>query len=400
MSMRIKTLACFWFLMNTQFLACWGQKLVSSPMQQDIIAFMKPGVLREADLLLAQQPVTITQSTCPRSAGTIHDYYSEGDYWWPDPDHPDGPYIQKDGLSNPDNFQAHRLALRNFSKIAGTLTSAYVVTRDQRYVQAVTRHLRAWLIDTTTRMNPHLQFSQAISGRNTGRGIGIIDGIFLIDVARSVYLLEQYGQLTNSDLVVMKQWFADFLHFLTKHPFGIAEMNWENNHGTWWHTQAAAFAQLTNNREVLALCKNHLETDLLPRQMRADGGFPLELKRTKPLAYSQFNLEGMMLLSWILSMSTDHSMKFQLPDGRSLQKGVAFIAPYIQDKSTWPYAQDISYWDEQPNDGIFLMLAAVAYQNPGYLTTWKQIDRRERSEESKRNQPIKSPLLWLPAPPN
>lgn len=145
-------------------------------------------------------------------------------------------------------------------------------------MQAVTRHLRVWLVDTMTRMTPHLKFSQAISGRNTGRGIGVIDGIFLIDVARSVYLLEQYKQIDNRDLVPIKQWFTDFLQFLTRHPYGITEMNWANNHGTWWHSQAAAFAQLTDNRTVFDLCKNHLETILLPNQMKADGRFPLELQ--------------------------------------------------------------------------------------------------------------------------
>lgn len=80
----------------------------------------------------------------------------------------------------------------------------------------------------------------------------------------------------------------------------------------------------------------------------------------------------MTLLSWILSMSTDHSMNFQLSDGRSIQQSVAFLAPYIRDKSTWPYPHDISYWDEQPNDGMFMILAALAYQNTDYLTIWKR----------------------------
>ena len=33
-----------------------------------------------------------------------HDYFSEGDYWWPDPKNPGGPYIRRDGFSNPANF--------------------------------------------------------------------------------------------------------------------------------------------------------------------------------------------------------------------------------------------------------------------------------------------------------
>jgi hypothetical protein len=32
----------------------------------------------------------------PRSAGGEHDFFSEADYFWPDPANPAGPYIEKD----------------------------------------------------------------------------------------------------------------------------------------------------------------------------------------------------------------------------------------------------------------------------------------------------------------
>ena len=38
-------------------------------------------------------------------------------------------------------------------------------------------------------MNPHLRYAQAIHGRVTGRGIGIIDTIHLVEVARAVEVL-------------------------------------------------------------------------------------------------------------------------------------------------------------------------------------------------------------------
>ena len=43
------------------------------------------------------------------SEGGLHDFYSNADYWWPDPSKPDGlPYVQRDGESNPQNFNEHR----------------------------------------------------------------------------------------------------------------------------------------------------------------------------------------------------------------------------------------------------------------------------------------------------
>src|ERR1700721_1577254 len=65
-------------------------------------------ILTAADRYLHDQPITITAFSSPRSAGGRHDYFSEGDYWWPDPKNPNGPYIRRDGFSNPANFNDHR----------------------------------------------------------------------------------------------------------------------------------------------------------------------------------------------------------------------------------------------------------------------------------------------------
>src|SRR5712692_2079341 len=77
----------------------------------DVAAVDRERILRSARRYLDQSPITVTATSSPRSAGGPHDYFSEGDYWWPDPSNPTGPYIQRDGMTNPDNFVAHRLAL-------------------------------------------------------------------------------------------------------------------------------------------------------------------------------------------------------------------------------------------------------------------------------------------------
>jgi len=40
-------------------------------------------VLGAADRYLREAPMTIAASRSTRSAGGLHDYFSEGDYWWP-----------------------------------------------------------------------------------------------------------------------------------------------------------------------------------------------------------------------------------------------------------------------------------------------------------------------------
>src|SRR5438093_3220339 len=108
-------------------------------------------VLTAADRYLREAPVTITASRAARSAGGPHDYFSEGDYWWPDPKNPDGPYIQRDGMTNPDNFVAHRHALIRLSVQMPALAAAWLATKDKRFAEHAARHLRAWFLDETTR---------------------------------------------------------------------------------------------------------------------------------------------------------------------------------------------------------------------------------------------------------
>src|SRR6266571_8714705 len=99
-------------------------------------------VLKAANQYLSEKPITITASSSPRSAGGPHDFFSEADYWWPDPKDPNGPYIQRDGMSNPDNFVEHRRALMRLSVQIPALIAAWKLTKDKRYAQHAATHLR------------------------------------------------------------------------------------------------------------------------------------------------------------------------------------------------------------------------------------------------------------------
>ena len=80
-------------------------------LKHQLLAVLKTETLAKANWALSQIPITVTASHTERSAGGVHDFFSEGDYWWQDPANPNGPYIQKDGMSNPNNFTDHRKAI-------------------------------------------------------------------------------------------------------------------------------------------------------------------------------------------------------------------------------------------------------------------------------------------------
>ncbi len=352
-------------------------------------------VIARAEKAMNEKPVTVTAQFCSRSAGGKHDFYSEGDYWWPNPVSPDSPYIQRDGMTNPDNFVAHRHAMIRLSRIVGTLASAYRITGNEKYVGKALEHCRAWFTDTATMMNPNLLYAQAIKGRVTGRGVGIIDAIHFMEVVQGLTVMEKARTMDRKTLTDTKQWFASFVDWLTTHPYGKDEMNATNNHATCWAMQVACFAKFTGNEKVMNFCRDRFKTVLLPNQMAPDGSFPRELGRTKPYGYSLFNLDAMTTLAQILSDSKDDLWAFQLPDGRSLKKGIEFLYPYIENKSKWPYKQDVMYWDEWPVAQPALVFGAAAYNNLNWFNTWKGLKHFPEVEEVIRNLPVRNPLLWI-----
>jgi hypothetical protein len=356
---------------------------------------LRNNVLKEAEKALKEKAVTVTAQTSPRSAGGIHDFYSEGDYWWPNPVNADSPYIQKDGMTNPDNFVAHRLAMIRLSRIVGVLASAWRITNDNKYVTKAMQHCKAWFVDTATKMNPSLLYAQAIKGRATGRGIGIIDAIQLMEVAQGLYLMQQSHAMDQEALRQVKQWFAQYLDWVTSHQYGIDEMNAANNHGTCWVMQVASFAKFTGDQKWINFCSERYKKVLLPNQMAPDGSFPRELARTKPYGYSLFNLDAMTTICQILSSKENDLWNYQTADGRSIKKAIAFLYPYINNKNRWPFKQDVMYWNNWPVAQPALLFGAAAFNNRDWFNTWAKLDHFPAVEEVIRNLPVRNSLIWI-----
>ncbi|WP_291592794.1 alginate lyase family protein [Bacteroides sp.] len=351
--------------------------------------------LQRADAALESVPVTVTATRAERSAGGIHDFYSEGDYWWANPQDPNGPFIRRDGETNPDNFTAHRHAMIRFSQLVGDLTSAWILTGDKKYTDAAMRHIRAWFVDQETMMNPNLLYAQAIKGIATGRGIGIIDTIHLIEVVQSLRLMEARGIIEEKELKTIRLWFSDYLTWISTHRYGINEMEAKNNHGTCWAMQAAAFALFTQNEEMIRFCRERYRTVLLPNQMAVDGSFPLELERTKPYGYSLFNLDAMTTLCHLLTTPEENLWDYTTTDRRNIEKGIAWLFPFVKDKGAWKRQPDIMFWEEWPVAHPFLLFGSMHHYRKDYFQTWKKLEHFPNNEEVIRNLPIRHPLLWL-----
>lgn len=351
-------------------------------------------ILKAAAKYLTLPPVTITAFPAPGSPGGLHDFFSQADYFWPDPKNPSGPYINRDGQSNLANFNEHRKAMIALSIRMPALTAAWRLTGDKRYGHQACEHLRAWFITPATRMNPNLEYSQGVHGASTGRSWGIIDTLHLVEVARAASIVAPH-LMPAAEQAALHNWFRSYLTWLTTSEKGRAERAALNNHATCWALQAAEYARLIGDDAARGEIRRQYVETLLPDQMSPDGSFPKELARTKPYSYSIFNFDAMTMLCVSLRGTGEDLLTFQLPDGRGSCRGAAFLYPYLKDKSAWPYAKDVEHFDALPVRSPGLLFAGLACSQAQYVDLWKRLNPDPSDAEIIRNYPVRQPLLWV-----
>jgi hypothetical protein len=362
----------------------------------DVAAIDRARILKAAETARVRPPISITRHHAKLSEGGPNDFYSNGDYWWPDPAKPDGlPYIQRDGQTNPDNFNQHRMAIRDLRDAVAALAAAYKITGDARHVTKAADLLRVFFLDPATRMNPHLNYAQAIPGRTPGRGIGIIDTLHLIEIPVAIAVMSESPALPPEVAAGMKEWFAAYLDWMITSKNGREEAAAKNNHSVAYWLQAAVFARFTGDEKRLAECRRQFTEVFIPEQMAADGSFPAELARTKPYAYSIFQLDNMVTLCQMLSTPANDLWAFELPDGRSIRKAVAFLFPFLADKSKWPRKPDVQAWEGWPARQPALVFSGLAYGEKDYLDLWRKLPPDPADPEVQRNIAITQPVLWL-----
>jgi hypothetical protein len=372
------------FLLDTKYLQATRQHL------RDGDKSLAPALAqleRDAQAALDAGPFSVVNKKVTPPSGDKHDYMSQAPYFWPNPDTTNGlPYVRRDGERNPEinRISDHR-SLDQMADAVETLALAYYFKGDEACADRAARLLRAWFFEPATRMNPSLQYAQAVLGVNTGRGIGLIESRALTRVVDAVGLLAGARAWTPADQRQLQDWFAQFLRWMQESKNGREEAAARNNHGTYYDVQAVSFA--------LFLAKPALATDIVRAarekritvQIEPDGRQPLELVRTKAWSYSVGNLSGLMLLATLGDRVGVDLWHFQTRDGRSLGKALDHLAPFALGQQKWPHRQ-IGGW---PPQMLFPLLRQAALNLPDrkYRQWVKQLPPVEPTNRSNLLRP-------------
>jgi hypothetical protein len=328
----------------------------------------------DADRRMTQGPWTVTSVRPKNIELELHDYYSEATYFWPDADHPGGPYIRQDGRANPGRFMDNKNALNSMSDAVFSLGAAAYLLDNPAYAQRAARLVNAWFVNPKTRMNPNLEYAQAIPGTNTGRKEGVLDGRVFIRAIQGMEFLAATGSWDAKEEAAVHHWFEDYLHWLTHSKTAEDEKNSGNNHASWYTAQLAAVANYVGDAAAQQAAFALYHEAIFPKQIRKDGSAPREEVRTRSLSYSAFNLEAYATLCRIAQEQGVDLWNVQAKSGATVATVIDYLAPYLSDPRKWGKEQIVEF----ESTGLYsLAFAGMGLRRPDYVALFRQVERPE-----------------------
>jgi hypothetical protein len=304
-------------------------------------------LMQECKQMLKYGPHSVMDKKDVPPSGNKHDYMSIAPYWWPDSSKPGGvPYIRKDGLVNPEvNNYMDKENLPKLCEVVYGLSLGYYFSDDEQYAKKISDLLQVWFLDSATKMNPNVNYGQAVKGVISGRAEGLIDTRHFIFMLDAVKLISNSKSWTKSNSDGLKNWFTDYYHWMNTSKIGLDELNADNNHGVWFDAQALSISNYLGTKdESQKIIKRALGR--LNAEMDKDGSFPKELARATPLHYSVFILNAFEIVA---QLAEDANLEFRnvsVSNGRNLQTAYTFLIPYLVQEKEWKWKQ-VKHFDTE-----------------------------------------------------
>lgn len=319
---------------------------------------------KNADEILTQPLLRVTDKKLKALSGNNHDYMSMGIYWWPNPDTPDGlPYVRRDGYTNPnanDGIHPGKVYARIHTL---ALAAFYFEERAAEYADYANRQLYDWFVNPETYMSPHAKYAQAIPGICEGRCTGLIDFSSSYVLFNGIGILEEMGLADKKITGGVRDWFVKFTDWMLTHKNGIEECNDTDNHGSWYDAQIITAAVFTGRKSLARnICLTAYE-----RRLRTlvdnDGSQPSELRRTKAINYSLYNLKAMIVIASVAER-LGFSDYWGIDEYRNkciLKSAADYLYPFVTGAEEFPFEE---LHPEQCAAGLASVMRSVLKRYP------------------------------------
>ena len=295
------------------------------------------GLIARAEAAMKRPLYTVVDKRTIPPSGDRHDYISLAPYWWPDPSKPGGvPYLRKDGEINPDRAtdKFDVTDLEGMSSDVETLSLAYYFSDNPRYAGRAASLVRTWFLNPQTRMNPNMNYAQAVPGREEGRAEGVIDTSRLERVVDGIGLIGPSGKLTAEEQTGLEKWFSDYLDWMQTSKNGKAENAAKNNHGMWFDAQVSQFALFARRPDLTKAVAQAFPKKRIAPQFTQEGKLPLELARTRSLHYSIYALLAAYDVAEMARCVGIDLWNYS-DGGKGLRSATDFLKPYYRKVDSW-----------------------------------------------------------------
>lgn len=356
---------------------------------EELVALKESGIVSEAaieklksdaDEILTKPIMVVTNVKLPRPSGDIHDYISVAPYWWPNPDTPDGlPWVGRDGVVNPDTRTGvHPSAM--YGRIQQLALACFYIG-DNGYSEYAKKQLYAWFIDPETRTNPNAKYGQSVPGVAEGRGAGLIEFCQVNSLYNALGILDCMGLIPEELISGIKAWFYEFANWMLTHELGIRIDNSIDNHASWYSANLLGTAIFTERPALIKKLCHTLHYRRIKNSIMPDGSQPEELRRTKALMYSFYNLDA-LFIACNLSSKNGYADAWGVDKNSGecrLKQAVDFLYPHVLHPESCPYSNLKNSTYERSMARVMLVVDK-RFPNEGYAERAEALYPGIRSE--------------------
>ncbi len=297
--------------------------------------------IKEAEAAIVATPVSVMDKH-KSFIRDKHTYCSISRYAWPS-EKDSTVYTIRDGVTNPEfnDFDLPKLELlRDRLK---TLSVAYYVTRDRRYLAAFISHLNTWFLNNETYMKPNMAYAQVQPGANGNMGMsyGLVELERFTPIIESICLVQTATNLDRQTRKGIKKWFKEILSWTLNSKQWYLESKGTNNIVAGLYVTLVEMARFTGDSKTIKKLGEEYKERILDVQIDEEGKQPAELKRTIGYGYSVGNLNNIVDFCLIMENAGVH---FYEENQTVIDRAFGYLFQFEGNRSAFPYQQKAG-WD-------------------------------------------------------